>query len=49
MSADIGILLDHNLKFNTHVALTVSKATQVLGFIERWAKEKNYFMYLLLV
>jgi len=36
---DLGILLDHRLKFDTHVALTVSRATQVLGFIKRWAKE----------
>jgi len=36
---DLGILLDHKLKFDTHVALTVIRATQVLGFIKRWAKE----------
>jgi len=26
---DLGILLDHRLKFDTHVVLTVSRATQV--------------------
>jgi len=36
---DLGILLDHKLKFDKHVAFSVSKATQVLGFIKRWAKE----------
>jgi len=36
---DHGILLDHKLKFDKHSALSISKATQVLGFIKRWAKE----------
>jgi len=36
---DLGILLDHKLKFDTRVALTVSLATQALGFIKRWTKK----------
>lgn len=36
---DLGVLLDRKLDFISHISLTVNKATGVLGFIKRWAKE----------
>lgn len=36
---DLGIYFDKKLNFNTHVTFATNKATSVLGFIKRWAKE----------
>ena len=36
---DLGILLDHKLKFSDHIFKMVNKAMSVLGFIKRWSKE----------
>jgi len=36
---DLGIVLDHKLKFNSLIDRTVNKATQTLGFFKRWSKE----------
>jgi len=36
---DLGVLLDHKLKFDPHITSTVNKAMSVLGFIKRWSKE----------
>lgn len=36
---DLGVILDRKLDFKKHISLTVNKATGVLGFIKRWAKE----------
>lgn len=36
---DLGILLDHQLKFCDHISMMVNKANGVLGFIKRWSKE----------
>jgi len=36
---DLGVILDSNLKFDSHITSTVNKAMSVLGFIKRWSKE----------
>ena len=33
---DLGVLIDHKLKFNEHIESTVSKATATLGFLKRF-------------
>jgi len=36
---DLGVLLDHKLKFDSHITSTVNKAICVLGFIKRFSIE----------
>ena len=36
---DLGVLLDMKLNFRDHISKTVNKASGMMGFIKRWAKE----------
>lgn len=36
---DLGVLLDHRLRFDLHINSCINKARSLLGFIKRWAKE----------
>ena len=38
---DLGVTFDSKLRFHLHIERMVNKATCVLGFIKRWAKEFN--------
>ena len=36
---DLGVVFDSKLNFNCHIDKTVTKASQMLGFVKRWSKE----------
>lgn len=36
---DLGVLLDHRLRFHLHIEACVNKAKSLLGFMKRWSKE----------
>jgi len=38
---DLGVTFDVKLRFHLHIEKMINKATCVLGFIKRWAKEFN--------
>ena len=38
---DLGVLFDLKFNFNFHIDKIVNKASSVLGYIKRWAKEFN--------
>lgn len=38
---DLGVILDHKLRFNLHIDACINKAKSLLGFIKRWSKEFN--------
>jgi len=36
---DLGVLFNHNLNFNDHIGIIVSKAKGCFAFVKRWSKE----------